>query len=177
MAEKDSIDTNDLKTSESSSIEVLDLVDEVELVPDEKETVEPLEVLQEEVIDEEADEESGATDSDSTNDIEPLPILDGDELKSSSEETATENYSDTTGGDENGGPDKNDFDDDEFLGLDGEEFSEDPPEKKELPRKTAVESPEQDTSEKISRRRNSFCFEISLRCRTVSNECLPTGNM
>ena len=84
MAEKDRIDNKELETSESSSIEVLDLVDEIEMVPEEEESVEPLVVLQEEVIGEEADEESSEPNNFSTNHIEPLPILEDAELEARS---------------------------------------------------------------------------------------------
>ena len=152
MAEKEIKDNNELKTSESASVEILDLVDEIEIYPDEEQTVESLEVFQEEVIGEAADEESGKPDTVSTNDIEPLPILEDAEPEPYSEEAETEskNSSDTVSGDQTGDLYQNELDDIEFLGLDDEEFSDDPPEKKELPAESAVESPEQDTSEKTS---------------------------
>ena len=51
---------NDLKTSESPSFEELDTNDEVEIIPDENDTNEPLIVLKEEVVRQEAKNEFGA---------------------------------------------------------------------------------------------------------------------
>ena len=150
MEKKNITDNNELTTSESSSDEILDLVDEIELVPDEEEAVESLEVFQEEAISEAADEESGTPDSVSTNDIEPLPILEDAEPETYSEETESGSSYLTASGDPNGDLDRNEIDDIEFLSLDDEEFSDDPPEKEKLPPENAVKNPEQDTSEKLS---------------------------
>ena len=59
MAEKEDIDNNDSKKSEFFSLEEIDLDDQVEIISPEKDTVEPLEVLAEEVVNEEAENGSG----------------------------------------------------------------------------------------------------------------------
>ncbi len=55
MAEKEGIDNNDSKKSEFSSLEEIDLDDQIEIISPEKDTVEALEVVPEEVVSEEAE--------------------------------------------------------------------------------------------------------------------------
>jgi len=55
MAEKEGIDNNDSKKPEFSSLEELDLDDQIEIILPEKDTVETLEVVPEEVVSEEAE--------------------------------------------------------------------------------------------------------------------------
>ena len=70
MAEKEGIDINDSKPPEVSPLEELDLNDQIEIIPVEKDTVELLEVRQEEVAGEEAENESGKPDSDTFHESE-----------------------------------------------------------------------------------------------------------
>src|SRR5210317_1755428 len=70
MAEKEGVDINDSKPSEVSPLEELDLNDQIEIIPVEMDTVEPLEVLQEEVSGEEAESEFGKPDNDTFNEFE-----------------------------------------------------------------------------------------------------------
>ena len=81
MAEKENIDINNSDAIEFSSIEELDLNDQIEIIPDEKESVEVLEVFQEEVVLEETEENSSISDSGNVNAVEPLPILEENELE------------------------------------------------------------------------------------------------
>ncbi len=75
MAEKEEIDTNDSNASEVSSLEKLDSNDQTEIIPAEEVTVEPLIILQDEVVSEETQNESGEPDSDAFNeeDVPPIP--------------------------------------------------------------------------------------------------------
>ena len=150
MADKDNNDNNESSTSKSSSLEVIDLVDEIEIVPDEEQAIEALEIFQEEVIDEETESVSDPPDSLGTDDIEPLPILDGAESNSSWQGTESQNSSDTASGDQNGDLDRNEIVDLDFTSLDDEEFSGDRPEKEKIAQESAGETRAQDHSEKMS---------------------------
>ena len=55
MAEKEGIDNNDSKKPEFSSLEELDLDDQIEIISPEKDTVETLEVVPEEDVSEDAE--------------------------------------------------------------------------------------------------------------------------
>jgi hypothetical protein len=151
MAEKENIDINDSDAIEFSALEELDLTDQIEIIPDEKESVEALEVFQGEIVPEEIEEYSSISDGGTVNKVEPLSILEENELELPLKETEAENPSELVGEDqiEEGGT--GDFDDDEFLGLDDEEFSDSPSEKQVTsPTAAAEESSEKDKSEKIS---------------------------
>jgi hypothetical protein len=152
MVDINSNDNNELSSSESSSVEVIDLVDEVEIVPDEEQPIESLEVFQEEVIDDEtgAGAETVQPDNVNTDDIEPLPVLDDAESDFYSQETESQNSSDTARGDQNGDLDQNEIDEPEFSSLDDEEFSDDLPEKREIVQESVGETQGQDYSEKTS---------------------------
>jgi hypothetical protein len=77
MAEKEGLDNNDSKKSEVSSLEEIDLDDQIEIISPEIDTIEPLEVMPEEVDSEEAENDSGQSESDifkelkSKEDLEP----------------------------------------------------------------------------------------------------------
>jgi hypothetical protein len=131
MAEKEGVYFNDSKPSEVSPIEELDLNDQIEIIPFENDTVEPLEVLQEEVAGKEAESESGDPDSDSIDELEVLSSPDDGELGLSPKETEGENSPETIDEQKDGQPNQNEFDDD-VIGLDDEEFDDDPPEGKDL---------------------------------------------
>ena len=132
MAEKEGVDINDSKPSEVSPIEELDLNDQIEIIPFENDTVEPLEVLQEEVAGKEAESEPGEPDSDTIDELEVLSSLADGELGLSPKETEGENSPETIDEQKDGQSDQNEFDDDDFIGLDDEEFDDDPPEGKDL---------------------------------------------
>ncbi len=94
MAEKSGIDINDSKEPELSSPEEIELDDQIEIILDEKDTVEPLDVLLEEVVSEEAVKKSGKQDIDTVieaelpsnpDDGDPEPPLKEPETKISSE--------------------------------------------------------------------------------------------
>ena len=70
MAVNEEIDNNDSKASELSSPEELDLNDQIAIDTDEKDTVEPLEVLQEEIVSAEAENESDKPVSDTFDEVE-----------------------------------------------------------------------------------------------------------
>ncbi len=131
MAEKEGIDINDSKPSEVSPLEELDLNDQIEIIPVEKDTVEPLEVLQEEVASEEAQNESGKPDSDTFNELEVPSSPDDGESELPPKETEAEKSSETVDEQKDGQSDQDEFDDDDFLGLDDEEFDDEPPEEKD----------------------------------------------
>ena len=151
MAEKEGIDNNDSKASELSTPEELDLNDQITIVTDEKDTVEPLEVLQEEIVSAEAENESGKPDSDTFNEVEIPSSLDGVESEHPPKETEAENSSETTDEQKDGQSDLDEFDDDGFLGLDDEEFDDEPPEEQDpLQKIEAVESQENGKSKKKS---------------------------
>ncbi len=157
MAEKENIDINDSDVIEFSSLEELELNDQIEIIPDEKESVEVLKVFQEEVVLEEREENSSILDSGTVNEVEPLPILAETELELPLKETEAENASELMEKDqiEEGGSDE--IEADEFLGLDDEEFSDDPSEK-QVPSQAAVaiESSEKEKSEKISEKNDEL---------------------
>ena len=90
MAEKEGIDLNDSKPSEVSPLEELDLNDQIEILPVEKDTVELLEVMQEEVAGEEAENESGKPDSDTFHELEVLSSPDDGESELPPKQTAAE---------------------------------------------------------------------------------------
>jgi len=131
MAEKEGIDINDSKPSEVSPLEELDLNDQIEITPVEKDTVELLEVLQEEVASEEAQNESGKLDSDTFNELEAPANPDDGESALPPKETEAEKSSETVDEQKDGQSDPDEFDDDDFLGLDDEEFDDKPPEEKD----------------------------------------------
>ncbi len=93
MAEKEEVDINDSQPSEVSPLEELDLNDQIEIVPVEGDTVETLEVLQEEVVSEEAENESGKPDSDPLNEVEVPSSQDDGESELSPKATNAANSS------------------------------------------------------------------------------------
>jgi hypothetical protein len=133
MAEKEGIDINDSKPSEVSPLEELDLNDQIEIIPLEKDTVEPLEVLQEEVAGEVEERESGKPDSETIDELEVSSHPDdGESGLFLAKETEVEKSSETIDEQKDGQSEQDEFDDDDFIGLDDEEFDDEPPEEKDL---------------------------------------------
>ena len=118
MVEKERIDVNDSEVSELSSPEELDLDDQIEIISDEKDTVEPLEVLQEEIVNEKEENESGKPDNDTLDEVEVLANPDDGESELSPSETEAENISETADEQKNGQLNLDEFDDDIDLFLD-----------------------------------------------------------
>jgi hypothetical protein len=197
MAEKNESDINDSKEPELASPEEIELNDQIEIILDENDTVEPLEVLQEEVVSEDTQDESGKPDSntfneaelpaslddrepelplkepetvispeiaDKSNDGEPEVPLEEPKTEKSSEmadehndgelelplkEPETESSSKMADEQKDSQSDLDEFDDDDFIGLDNENLDAERPETQGAPQKVAaVESPEIDKSEK-----------------------------
>jgi len=132
MAEKEEIDINASQAAELSSPEKLGLNGQAEIIPAEEETVEPLIILQDEVVSEEAQNKSAKLDSDTFNEAEVPSSLDNGEPEFLPEEPAAENSADTGDEPEDGESEPGEFEDDEFLGLDDEK-SEDEPAKEQDP--------------------------------------------
>jgi hypothetical protein len=83
MAEKEGLDNNDSKRSEFSSLEEIDLDDQIEIISPEKDTVEPLEVMPEEIDSQKAENDSGPLESDIFKEIKlPLNSIDGQSERS-----------------------------------------------------------------------------------------------
>src|SRR5210317_1052583 len=110
MAEKEGVDINDLKPSEVSSLEELDLNDQIEIIPVEMDTVEPLEVLQEEVSGEEAETESGKPDSETSNEFEVPSSPEDGESGFFPKETEVEKSLETIDEQKDGQSDQDEFD-------------------------------------------------------------------
>jgi len=143
MAEKEGVDINDSKPSEVSPLEELDLNDQIEIIPVEMDTVEPLEVLQEEVSGEEAESESGKPDNDTFNEFEVPSSLEDGKSGFFPKETEDEKSLETIDEQKDGQSDQDDFDDDEFLGLDDEDFDDEPPEERDpSPETLTMKAPE-----------------------------------
>ena len=143
MAEKEGVDINDSKLPEVSPLEELDLNDQIEIIPVEMDTVEPLEVLQEEVSGEEAETESGKPDSDTFNESEVSSNPDDGESGFFPKETEVEKSLETIDGQKDGQSDQDQFVDDDFLGLDDEDFDDESPvEKDPSPETLTILSPE-----------------------------------
>lgn len=156
MAEKEGTDINYPKASELSSLAELDFNGQIKKIPDEKDIVEPLEVLQvealqEEVDGEKAESESGKPDSYIFNELE-VPLSPNDEeSRRLPKETEAENFLDTVDEQKDGQANKDDFDDDndEFLALNDKEIDDELPEEKDLsPETVKMSRPEYGDSEK-----------------------------
>ena len=155
MAEKEGNDINDSKATELSSLEELDLSDQIEIVPADIDTVEPLILLEDEVVSEEVRNESGKPDSDTFNKAEVPPIPTDVESELSSKETEDENFLETAEEQKDGQSDLDEFDDDDFIGSDEEKFDDEPPQEQDPPqRKEAQESQVNGKSEKESEENN-----------------------
>ncbi len=131
MVEKEGVDINDSKPSEVSPPEELDLNDQIEIIPVENDTVELLEVLQEEVASEEAENRFDKSDSDTFNELEVPSNPDDGESELPLKEAETDKSSETVDEQKDGQSDQDEFDDDDFSGLDDEEFDDEPPEEKD----------------------------------------------
>jgi len=143
MAEKEGVDINDSKPSEVSPLEELDLNDQIEIIPVEMDTVEPLEVLQEEVVSEEAESESDKPDSDTFNEFEVPSSPDDGESELPPKEIEAEKPSETVDEHKDGQSDQDEFEDDDFIGLDDEGFDGELSEEKDpSPETLAMKIPE-----------------------------------
>ena len=150
MAEKEEIDINESQAAELSSLEKLGFNDQAEIILAEEETVEPLIILQDEVVSEEAQNKSGKLASDTFNEAEVPSSLDNGESEFLPEETAAENSADTVDELKDGESEPGEFEDDEFLGLDDEKFEDEPSEEQDPPQEEVLENQENDKSEKKS---------------------------
>ena len=143
MPEKEGVDINDSKPSEVSPLEELDLNDQIEIIPVEMDTVEPLEVFQEEIIGEEAESESGKPDSETFNEFEVSSNPGDGESGFFPKETEAEKSLETIAEQKDGQSDQDEFDDDDFLGLDDEDFDDESPEEKDSsPEILSMKAPE-----------------------------------
>ena len=140
MADKERIDIKDSKTSELSSLEELDLNDQSEMNPVEPETVEPVIIMQDEVVSEEAQIESGEPEGDNSNEAERPSIPNDVESELTPKETENENSSETAAEQENGQPDLDEFDDNGFTDLNDEKLDDELPEEQAPPQ--GEEAPE-----------------------------------
>ena len=150
MAEKEEIDTIDSNASEVSSLEKLDSNDQTGIVPAEEDTIEPLIILQDEVVSEETQNESGEPDSDTFNEADVPPIPEDSESELLPEETEAENSADTVADQKNGKSDPDELGDDDFIDLDDEEFDDEPPQEPDSSQEEVLEIQENDKSEKKS---------------------------
>jgi hypothetical protein len=151
MAEKEGIDIDDSTESELAPLEEVDLSDEMEIVPDEEETDETLVIPQEEVAIEIAESESIPPDSDTISEVDELPNPGDTELEVSSIETESINPLEAADEDKDGQLEPDELDSDDFLGLDDEEFDDEPLEKQDPSQEeTVLKNPENNQSENIS---------------------------
>ena len=148
MAVKEEFDINDSKASELSSHEKSDSNDQTEIIPAEEDAVEPLIILQDEFVSAEAQNESGKPDSDTFNEVEVPPIQDDGELELLLEENEAENSADPVDEQKDGESDLDELGDDDFLGLDDEEFDDALPKAPDPSQEEALESQENDKTEK-----------------------------
>ncbi|MGB9438969.1 MAG: hypothetical protein WCB15_13565 [Desulfobacterales bacterium] len=155
MAVKEEFDINDSKASELSSHEKPDSNDQTEIIPAEEDAVEPLIILQDEVVSAEAQNESGKPDSDTFNEGEVPPIPDDGESELLPEETEAENSADPVDDQKDGESDLGELEDDDFLGLDDAQFDDEPPEAPDPSQEEALESQENDKTEKKPEKDNA----------------------
>ena len=143
MAEKEEIDINESQAAELSSLEKLGFNDQAEIILAEEETVEPLIILQDEVVSEEAQNKSGKLASDTFNEAEVPSSLDNGESEFLPEETAAENSADTVDELKDWESEPGEFEDEEFLGLDDEKFEDEPSEEQDPPQEEVLENQEE----------------------------------
>ena len=145
MAEKEGIDNNDSKESEFSSLEELDLDDQIEIISPEKDTVETMEVVLEEdvredaedgpsqevvpqeAVSEETEKGSAQSDSDIFKEIKLASNSDDGESKRPPKDNAAENFSSTADGQKGRQSDPGSIDEPYFLGADDKESHDKPP--------------------------------------------------
>ena len=155
MSEKEENDINESKAAELSSPEELDLNDQIEIVPADIDTVEPLILLEDEVDSEEVRNESGKPDSDTFNEAEVPPIPTDVESELSSKGIEDESFLGTADEQKDGQSDLDEFGDDDFIGLDDEKFDDEPPQEQDPPQgKEALEGQVNGKSEKESEENN-----------------------
>ena len=150
MLKKEEIDTNDSNAFGESSLEKLGSNDQAEIIPAEEVTVEPLIILQDEIVGEEAQNESDEPDSDAFNEADVVPISEDSESELLPQETEAENSVDAVAEQKGGRSDPDELGDNDFLVLDDEVFDDEPPEEPDSPREEVLESQENDKSEKKS---------------------------
>lgn len=144
MAEKEGIDNNDSKKPEFSSLEELDLDDQIEVISPEKDTAEALEVVPEEaameetengpsqevvpeeVIGEDEENHSGPSDSDVFKEIKLPSNSDDGESEHSPKDIGAENSLPTADEQKDRQSDPSKTDKPYFLGVDGEESHDEP---------------------------------------------------
>ena len=176
MSEKEENDINESKAAELSSPEELDLNDQIEIVPAEIDTVEPLILLQDEVVSEEAQNESGKSDRKTSNEVEVPPVPTDVESELSSKEGEAENLLETADEQNDGQSDLDEFDDDDFMDLDDEKFDDKPPQEQDPPLgKKALESQENGKSEKKSEEDNEPAENQKDSNDNIGNSVKSTG--
>ena len=151
MADKKGIDIIDSDASELSPLEEVDLDDQMEILPDEKDKIEPAVELQDGSVDQKAADISVEPDSDTINE-EKLPLEQDDEQnESTGQKDEAENSLATAEEEDEEEFDLDEFDDDDFLGLDDEEFDEKPLEETDpSSEKVTMDSTADGQSEKVS---------------------------
>jgi hypothetical protein len=154
MAEKERIGIEDSKASELSSLEQLDLSEQSEMNPFEKETVDPVLIMQDEVVGQEAPNESAETEHNTYNEVEWSSIPDDAKSDLTPKATETENFLETASEQKEGPSDLDEFDKDVFSGSDDENFDDEPPAEQEPPQEETQESQKNVTSEKKSEEDN-----------------------
>ena len=150
MAEKEDIDINDSNSTEDTAIEELDLTDQIEVIPEENDTVEPLIILQDEVVRDKAQNESGKQAGDSLNEAAVSSDPDDPESELSSDKTETENSPADADGQKDGKLDLDELDDDDINDLDDELFNDEPAKAQESPR--GEETPESQVNGKSKKK-------------------------
>ena len=150
MAEKEDIDINDSNSTEDTAIEELDLTDQIEVIPEENDTVEPLIILQDEVVSDKAQNESGKQTGDSLNEAAVSSNPDDPESELPSDKTETENSPADADGQKDGKLDLDELDDDNINDLDDELFNDEPAKAQESPR--GEETPESQVNGKSKKK-------------------------
>jgi hypothetical protein len=113
--------------------------------------------MQDEVVSEEAQNESGEPERNTFDEVEGPSIPDDGESELTLKETEAENPSETATGQKDGQADLDEFDDDDFQGLDDEKFDDEPPEEQGPPQgEAALGNPDNVTSDKKSEKDNDL---------------------
>ena len=143
MAEKEGIDSNDSKESESSPPEEIDLNDQIEIIAPEGDPVEPLKSLPEEVVSEEEDSGLPQLDSDIVTEVDLPSDSEKVQAELPSKDIGAENLSQTADEPKDGQSDQSNVDATDFLILEDEEYLDVMPEERGSdPENKAVESQE-----------------------------------
>lgn len=135
MAEEKGIDTSDSETSEPSPLEEIDIEDQVDILPDEENEVETLEELPDESTEQEISngsiESEGETGSEETVSLDPDDVSEINAEEEEEEESGNEISSGTA--EDNDEFDLDEYDDDDFLGLNEDELDLESPEEADHP--------------------------------------------